>query len=63
MDAARINLSHGSLDDALAIHLLVRRIADEEGRAIGTLADLPGPKIRAANFGREVVEFSEGHPG
>ena len=60
MDAVRINLSHGGIDDALAIHRRVRQIAAEEGRTIGTLADLPGPKVRAASFGREGVELSDG---
>ena len=60
MDAVRINLSHGALEDALAMHRRVRQIAAEEGRTIGTLADLPGPKVRAASFGRDGVELSEG---
>ena len=42
MDAVRINLSHGTLDEALVIHRRVREIAAAEGRTIGTLADLPG---------------------
>jgi pyruvate kinase len=60
MDAARINLSHGTLGDALTLHRRIREIADQEGRTIGTLADLPGPKVRAASFGRDAVELSEG---
>ncbi len=60
MDAARINLSHGTLDEALALHRRIRQIADEEGRTIGTLADLPGPKVRAASFGRDGVDLVDG---
>ena len=60
MDAVRINLSHGTLDDALTMHRRVRQVAAEEGRTIGTLADLPGPKVRAASFSRDGVGLSEG---
>ncbi len=60
MDAARINLSHGGLDEALVLHRRIREIADEEGRTIGTLADLPGPKVRAATFGRDGIEVAQG---
>jgi pyruvate kinase len=61
MDAVRLNLSHGTLEEALATHARVRALAEEIGRPVGTLVDLPGPKIRAASFGREGVELSEGH--
>ena len=48
MDVARLNLSHGSLEGALALYGRIRRTADEQRRQIGVLADLPGPKIRVA---------------
>ena len=60
MDAVRLNLSHGSLDDALAVHERVRKLAAEAGRYIGTLVDLPGPKVRAASFGKEGVDLADG---
>ncbi|MGD9696245.1 MAG: pyruvate kinase [Thermoleophilia bacterium] len=60
MDAVRLNLSHGTLEDALTIHRRVRALAAEAGRDIGTLVDLPGPKIRAASFGRDGVELGDG---
>jgi pyruvate kinase len=60
MDAVRLNLSHGDVDHALGIHRRVRDIAESEGRVVGTLADLPGPKIRAASFGEESVDLLEG---
>ena len=46
MDAARLNLSHGTHEwhrDACA---RVRAAADAAGRAVGVMADLAGPKIR-----------------
>ncbi len=61
MDAVRLNLSHGTLEEALVIHRRVRAIAEDMGRAVGTLVDLPGPKIRAGSFGRDGVELPEGH--
>ncbi|WP_217914709.1 pyruvate kinase [Miltoncostaea marina] len=61
MDAVRLNLSHGTLEEALEIHRRVRRLAEDLGRPVGTLVDLPGPKIRAASFGRSAVELPDGH--
>ena len=46
MDVARLNLSHGSLDDAVERLHQLRRIADACGRTVGVMADLPGPKVR-----------------
>jgi pyruvate kinase len=60
MDVARIALAHGSLDEALERQRRVRKIAEEAGRRIGVLVDLPGPKIRAAPFPEGGVELAEG---
>jgi pyruvate kinase len=62
MDVARVPLAHGSLADALARMERVRRAADEAGRPVGVLVDLPGPKIRAAAFPDGGVELAEGAP-
>lgn len=61
MDAVRLNLSHGTVEQALEVHARVRRLAEEAERPIGTLVDLPGPKIRAASFGRDGVDMPDGH--
>ena len=37
----------------------IRRIAALEGRYVGILVDLPGPKVRAASFGTEPVVLVE----
>ncbi len=55
VDVARINLSHGSIDDGMVRYNAIRRIAAEEGRHVGILADLPGPKVRVAKFNSETT--------
>lgn len=55
VDVARVNLSHGSLDEGMERFDAVRRIAAEEKRYVGILADLPGPKVRAAEFAGDTV--------
>ncbi len=57
MDVARIGLAHGTLDEALGRMRLVRQVAQEAGRRVGVLVDLPGPKVRTASFGQEGVEL------
>lgn len=59
VDVCRVNLSHGSVDEGMERYGLVRRIAAEEGRHVGVLADLPGPKVRTAPFGA-ATEFENG---
>ncbi len=50
VDVVRLNLSHGSLDGHLERLARVREVAQERGRPVAVLADLPGPKIRAGAF-------------
>jgi len=50
MDAARLNLSHGSHDDHARTARLVREAQDRNGRPIALIADLQGPKIRVGNL-------------
>ncbi len=60
MDVARLGLAHGTHDEAAERLATIRRIAAEERRAVGVLVDLPGPKVRSANFGDQPVEIVEG---
>ena len=60
MDVARIGLAHGTLDEAVQRYRRVREVAADEGRLVGTLIDLPGPKIRTASFGHVPVELPVG---
>jgi pyruvate kinase len=60
MNAVRLNLSHGSLEDGLTLYERIRKLSAESGLHIGTLVDLPGPKVRAASFGKEGVDLPDG---
>jgi len=50
MDVARLNLSHGDLDQHIVVLRELRNIADTVGRPLGIMADLPGPKVRLGSF-------------
>ncbi|HMO96808.1 MAG TPA: pyruvate kinase [Tepidiformaceae bacterium] len=54
MDIARLNTSHGTLDEHIRTVGLVREVSAEVGKTIGVLLDLAGPKLRtgANEFGR-----------
>jgi len=47
---ARISLAHGSLDEAIDRLRRIRKAAADAGRRVGSLVDLPGPKVRVASF-------------
>jgi pyruvate kinase len=59
MNMARLSLAHGPLEETLGRIDVVRRVAAEAQRTVGILADLPGPKIRAASFVDD-VRLAEG---
>jgi pyruvate kinase len=46
MDAARLNLSHGTHDDHTERARLVRELQEEVARPLALMADLQGPKLR-----------------
>jgi pyruvate kinase len=50
MDAARLNLSHGTHDDHAARAELVRETQEEAGRPIAIIGDLQGPKLRVGDL-------------
>lgn len=60
VDVVRLNLSHGTVDEQLARLSAVRAVAGELGRPVAALADLPGPKIRAASFPPGGIELEAG---
>jgi pyruvate kinase len=60
MDMARISMAHGPLEEALARLRLVREVASRAGKFVGVLADLPGPKVRAADFPGNGVLLADG---
>ena len=62
MDVARLNLSHGTLEEKIGLLSMVREAADAEGRIVAVLADLPGPKPRTAELGTDGIHLDEGEP-
>ena len=46
MSVARLNLSHGNLDEHAASVDAVRRISDRVGVPVGIMVDVPGSKYR-----------------
>ena len=50
MDAARLNLSHGSHEDHAARAQLVRELQEECAKPLAVIADLQGPKIRVGTL-------------
>jgi len=60
MDVARIGLAHGSIDDGLERYHRIRSVAASENKRVGILVDLPGPKVRAGNFGADGVDVPTG---
>jgi len=50
MDAARLNLSHGTHDDHRVRATLVREAQERAGRPIALIGDLQGPKIRVGDL-------------
>ena len=55
MDAARLNLSHGTHEEHAERAARVRQVADELGRPIAVIADLQGPKLRIGGLAEPVV--------
>ena len=60
MDVARVGLAHGTPEDHARSIQRVRSVAEERGRAVGVLADLPGPKVRTGAFPEGGVFLVEG---
>ncbi len=60
MDVARLNYSHGTLDEHAETVRRVRDAAGRLGRPVAILQDLPGPKIRIGPLREDVVELTPG---
>ena len=50
VDVARLNLSHGSHAVHEEVYANLKRAASDEGKPVGVLVDLQGPKIRLETF-------------
>ena len=60
MDVARLNYSHGTLDEHAETVLRLRDAAGRAGRPVAILQDLPGPKLRIGPLREGVVELTPG---
>jgi pyruvate kinase len=50
VDVVRLNFSHGSHEEKLALIQMIRKVSREERKALCILADLQGPKIRTSEL-------------
>jgi pyruvate kinase len=55
MNAARLNLSHGTHDQHLRRVQAIRDVENETGRPIALIADLQGPKLRVGELDEPVM--------
>src|SRR5579871_3111914 len=60
MDVARLNYSHGSLEEHAETVRRVRDAAGRVGRPVAILQDLPGPKLRIGPLREDVVDLRPG---
>src|SRR3979490_2820152 len=60
MDVARLNYSHGTLEEHAETVRRVRDAAGRAGRPIAILQDLPGPNVRIGPLRDGVVELTPG---
>ena len=59
VDVVRLGLAHGAADEHRRRMEAVRALASRDGKTIGVLADLPGPKVRAGPFPEGGVFLAE----
>lgn len=60
LDLARFNFSHGDQEQQKKRLLLLREVAKKNGRFIGVIGDLQGPKIRIRKFENSSVKLRVG---
>ena len=60
MDVARLNYSHGTLQEHAETARRVRDAAGRAGRPVAILQDLPGPKLRIGPLREDIVELKPG---
>jgi pyruvate kinase len=60
VNVVRLNFSHGSHDDHLAVIKAVREIAARKDRVVALLQDLSGPKIRTGKVRAGAIELLDG---
>ncbi len=60
MDVARVNFSHGSSQEHVRRVQTVKEIAEANGRHVGVMVDLQGPKIRIQGFKEGGIRLGDG---
>jgi pyruvate kinase len=60
MDVARLNFSHGNVEEHAETSRMVRDAANAAGRPVAILQDLPGPKMRIGRLVDDRVELETG---
>jgi pyruvate kinase len=60
MDVARLNYSHGTVEEHAETVRRVRDAAGGVGRPVAILQDLPGPKLRIGPLKEDIVELTPG---
>jgi pyruvate kinase len=60
MDVARLNFSHGNIEEHAETARMVRDAANAAGRPVAILQDLPGPKLRIGHLIDDRVELETG---
>jgi pyruvate kinase len=61
LNVARINFSHGDLNQHLETIKNIRRVSSDLNRIVNIMADLPGPRIRVGNMGEEPITLKAGN--
>ena len=61
IDVVRLNYSHGSHEEQAKRVEMVRKAGERQGRVIGVLADMQGPKIRTERFVDGKVNLIKGN--
>jgi pyruvate kinase len=62
MDVARLNFSHGDFPSHEKTIKNLRAASQATGKRLAIMADLPGPKMRIGQFGKEPIELKIGDP-
>src|SRR5215471_13075501 len=61
-DVFRINMSHTSHERMRELVAAIRAVETEQGRPIGILVDLQGPKLRVGSFASNPATLDKGQP-
>ncbi len=59
MNVARLNFSHGTHEDHLAVLKTIRKLSKELQAPVSILQDLQGPKVRVGKFKNGFIEIKE----